>query len=257
MFLLDLFPVELIQNIFRYLWAHEILHGFSDQSEYVDSILQNYDRYAICLCSMPKSQFDQVCQRIQPEQVLSLAVMEDDDTPDQSSLFLSNFDIRKFINIRSFAYVSSKETLSRYIDLLWQANRFKSLVIPYVSLEYDYVLGTNAAIILPQLKRLAANHHALTKPIKNLRYLTVSHFYCYRFKDLLTLMPNLSSLNITMSLHIFPFWLKDLPVMNYLREFIVRIHCKLMINIWIFLMFPNFLYSNSWSIYYGSNTTNA
>lgn len=231
LFLLDLFPVELVQNIFRYLWAHEILEGFSNQSEYVDVILENYDRYAICLCPMLKNQFDQICRRIKPKQVLSLAIMEDDNTPDQSTLFLSHFDIRKFVNVRSFAYVSSDQSLSRYLDLLWQVNRFQSLVIPCVSLEYEYILGENTEMILLQLKRIAANHHALTKPMKNLRHLRVSHFYCYRFKDVLTLMPNLLSLNITMSLNIFPFWLKDIPKMDHLREFIVRIHCKIMIDI--------------------------
>jgi hypothetical protein len=254
MFLFDLLPVELIQTIFRYLWAHEILHGFTNQGDYLDSVLRNYDRYAICLCSMLKTQFDQICHRIQPTKVLSLAIMDEDDTPDQSTLFFSHFDIKQFVNLRSFAIVSSDQSLFTKLDLLCQFNKFTSIVIPHISDSYRCLCGSYVDIVLSQLKRLDANQCFLTRPFKNLQHLTVPHCYCYKLEYLFSLMPNLRSLNITISLDIFPFWSKKIPTMDHLRQLILRIHCKIIINICnkscIFLCFSN----DRWSIDNGSDT---
>jgi hypothetical protein len=231
MFLFDLLPVELIQTIFRYLWAHEILHGFINQGDYLDSVLRNYDRYAICLCSMLKTQFDQICHRIQPTQVLSLAIMDEDDTPDQSTLFFSHFDIQKFVSLRSFAIVSSDQSLFRKLDLLCEFNKFKSIVIPHISDKHRCLGGSDVDIALSQLKRLGADQCFLTKPLKNLQHLMVSHCYCHRLQYVFSLTPNLRSLNIAISLDIFPFWSKKIPTMDHLRQLILRIHCKTIINI--------------------------
>jgi hypothetical protein len=227
MFLFDLFPVELVHSIFRYLWAHEILHGFSNQSDYIDSVLQTYDRYAICLCSMLKNQFDQMCRRIQPKQVFSLAFMNEDDTPDQSTLFFSHFNIQQFVNLRSFAIVSADPSLLRTLDFLSQFKKFKSIVIPETSDFYWCFCGSHVESILPDLKRLDINDYRLTKPLKNLQHLRISHFYCYKIEYLFPLVPNLHSLDITISFDTFPFWSKKIPPMNYLRQFILRIYCKI------------------------------
>ena len=223
MFLFDLLPVELIQNIFHYLWAHEILYGFTNQSNYINSVLKNYDRYAICLCSMLKIQFDQICQQIQPNQVLSLAIMDEDDTPDQSTLFFSHFDIRQFINLRSFAILSYDGDILRKLDHLCEFNKFRSIIFPD---DYGSTVGTNIDLMLSQLKRLAASQYILTKRLKNLQHLIVPHCYCYKLEYLFSLMSNLRSLNINISLDIFPFWSKRIPIMHQMRQLILRIHCK-------------------------------
>jgi hypothetical protein len=225
-FLFDLLPVELIQSIFRYLWAHEILYGFSNQSNYLDGVLHNYDRYAINLCSMLKTQFDQMCRRIQPKQVLSIAVMDEDDTPEQSTLFFSHFDIQKFVNLRSFAILSSDQSVFRKLDFLCQFIKFKSLVLPQVSGSYWCLFGSYVETVLPQLKRLITNDYPVTKSLKNLQHLTVTHCFCYKLEYILPLVANLHSLNITISLDVFPFWSKKIPTMNYLRQFTLRIRCK-------------------------------
>lgn len=227
MFFFDLLPVELVHTIFRYLWAHEILHGFSNQSDYIDSVLQTYDRYAICLCSMLKNQFDQMYRRIQPKQVFSLAFMNEDETPDQSTLFFSRFDIQQFVNLRSFAIVSADHSLLRTLNFLSQLKKFKSIVIPYTSDFYWCFNGSHVENILPDLKRLDINGSHLTKPLKNLQHLRIPHCYCYRVEYLLHFVPNLRSLDITISLDTFPFWLKKIPPMNHLRQFILHIHCKI------------------------------
>ena len=234
--LFDLFPVELLHTIFRYLWAHEILHGFSNQSDYMDSVLQTYDRYAICLCSMGKNQFDQVCRRIDPKKVFSLAFMNEDETPDQSTLFFSRFDIRQFSNLRSFAIVSPDRSLLRTLNDLCQFKKFKSIVIPETSDFYWCFSGSYVESILPDLRRLDITSSRVSEPLKNLRYLRIPNCYFHRVEDILRLVPNLYSLDITLSLDIFSIWSNKIPTMNHLRQFILRIHCEIILSP-IFILF--------------------
>ncbi|CAF1342447.1 unnamed protein product, partial [Rotaria sp. Silwood1] len=107
--LFDSFPVELVHNIFHYLWAHEIFHAFTRLSSYIDNVLVGYDRYSISLSSMVKHQFDLMCLHIRPEQVISITITENNDTPNQSEIFFSKFDILQFINLRSFSIISSNQ----------------------------------------------------------------------------------------------------------------------------------------------------
>ncbi|CAF4897812.1 unnamed protein product, partial [Rotaria sp. Silwood1] len=107
--LFDSFPVELVHNIFHYLWAHEIFYGFTRLSSYIDNVLVGYDRYSISLSSMVKHQFDLMCLHIRPEQVISITITENNDTPNQSEIFFSKFDILQFINLRSFSIISSNQ----------------------------------------------------------------------------------------------------------------------------------------------------
>ena len=228
MFLFDLFPVELVHRIFRYLWADEILPGFADQSDYIDSVLQAYNCYAICLRPMSKNRFEQMCRRIQPKQVLSLAFMNEDETPEQSTMFFSRFDMREFVNLRSFAIVSADQSPIRQLDFLSQFRMIKSIVIPDTS-DFDWIfLGSHIQNSLPDLKRLDISGTFLTKPLKNLQHLRIPHCYCYRLEYILPLVPNLRSLDITVSFDTFPFWSKKIPAMNYLRQFLLRIHCKIL-----------------------------
>ncbi len=249
MLLFDLIPVELFRLIFRYLWAHEILHGFSNQSDYLDSVLMQYDRYSICLCSMLKTQFDQICHQIRPEQVFSLTFMDEDDTPDQLKIFFSRFDIQQFVNLHSFAILSSDQSLFRTLDLLCQFNKFKSIAVPYISEAEWCFRGSYVDTLLSELKRLDITEYRLAKS-SNLQHLSIPHCFCYKLEYLFSLVPNLRSLHITISLDIFPFWTKKIPVMDHLRRLILRIHCK-----YCFDRFSNcFFFSNDrWSIDHGSD----
>ncbi|CAF4255971.1 unnamed protein product, partial [Rotaria sordida] len=92
-FLLDRFPIEILHIIFDYFWAHEILHLFFDTSDYFNDILSNYDRYRINSQSITKSDFDFICHFILPNQVISLILSDEKETPYQSELFFSDFQI--------------------------------------------------------------------------------------------------------------------------------------------------------------------
>ncbi|CAF0737185.1 unnamed protein product [Rotaria sordida] len=172
---------------------------------------------------MLKHQFDLMCQLIRPEQVISITIAENNDTPDQSNLFFSKFDILQFINLRSFAIISSDQSIFRQLSLLCQFNNFQSLTLPHISSTYWCHFGSQVEIILPRLRQLITNQCPLSKPLNNLKYLTVTHCYCYNLGYLFRQMPNLSSLNITISLDVFTQWSEKVSVMNYLRRLILCI----------------------------------
>ncbi|CAF0945030.1 unnamed protein product [Rotaria sp. Silwood1] len=216
--LFEFFPVELLHGIFHYLSAHEIFYAFTQISTYVDNVLVSYDRYSISLSSMLKHQFDLMCRLIRPEQVISITIVDNDDTPDQSKLFFSKFDIRQFINLRSYAIISSDQSIFLQLDLLCQFNHFQALTLPNISQTYWCLFGSHVETIIPRLRKLITNQHPITKPLNNLRYLTITHCYCHNLEYLFRQMMMLRSLNITVSLDMFTDWSKKIPVMNHLRR---------------------------------------
>ncbi|CAF3470109.1 unnamed protein product [Rotaria sp. Silwood1] len=225
--LFEFFPVELLHGIFHYLSAHEIFYAFTQISTYVDNVLVSYDRYSISLSSMLKHQFDLMCRLIRPEQVISITIVDNDDTPDQSKLFFSKFDIRQFINLRSYAIISSDQSIFLQLDLLCQFNHFQALTLPNISQTYWCLFGSHVETIIPRLRKLITNQHPITKPLNNLRYLTITHCYCHNLEYLFRQMMMLRSLNITVSLDMFTDWSKKIPVMNHLRRLTLGIQCKI------------------------------
>ena len=89
--LLDHFPVELIFNIFTYLNTAEILHSFYSFSRYLRKCIRTYDGYKVNLKSISKRQFDQIFQTIRPDQILTLTLSDDEETPGQMSFFFTLF----------------------------------------------------------------------------------------------------------------------------------------------------------------------
>ncbi|CAF3373579.1 unnamed protein product [Rotaria socialis] len=216
--LFDFFPVEIIHGIFHYLWAHEIFYGFAQLSDYVDSVLFSYDRYSVSLSSILKHQFDLTCRRIRPEQVISITIAENDETPDQSDLFFSKFNLLQFVNLRSFAIMSSDQSIFRQLNLLCTFNYFQSLSLPQVSQAYWCLCGSSVETMLHRLRQLITNQYPLTTPLNNLRYLTVTHVGCFNLEYLFRQTTNLRSLNMTLSLNAFSDWSNQIPVMNHLRR---------------------------------------
>ncbi|CAF4618956.1 unnamed protein product [Rotaria socialis] len=99
--LLDILPVEIFDIIFEYFWAHEILASFHNVSPYLDAVLYSYSSYQVNFASILKPHFDHVCHTLRPNQIISLILSDDADTPRQSQIFLSHFQIKSFTRIRS------------------------------------------------------------------------------------------------------------------------------------------------------------
>ncbi|CAF1117819.1 unnamed protein product [Rotaria sordida] len=104
-----------MQNyINRGVQAHEILFTFSYISDYVNEVLLSYLDYRLDFKSIQKSDFDLVCHRIRPDQVVSLTISDDIDTPGQSELFLSHFQIEQFTRLQSFTLIQIESFRSSF-----------------------------------------------------------------------------------------------------------------------------------------------
>lgn len=126
----DGFPVELLHNLFEYFAAHEILISFMGVCERVDDILRFYSNYKLNFKSIRKDHFDLVCRSIQPEQVISLTLCDDSNTPGQSKFFFSRFHIQQFIQLQSLRLIDIEPQILEYIiPNLWKMNHLRSLCL--------------------------------------------------------------------------------------------------------------------------------
>ncbi|CAF1177792.1 unnamed protein product [Rotaria sordida] len=149
-FLLDRFPIEILHMIFDYFWAHEILHSFFDTSDYIDNILSNYDRYRINGQSITKSDFDFICHFILPNQVISLILSDENETPYQSELFFSDFQISYYNRLRTLKLIDLNDDGE---EIFMNLHHVQSLV----SLEINIRIDLPFIQQLPSLKKLIIN----------------------------------------------------------------------------------------------------
>ncbi|CAF1256343.1 unnamed protein product [Rotaria sordida] len=149
-FLLDRFPIEILHIIFDYFWAHEILHSFFDTSDYFNDILSNYDRYRINGQSITKSDFDFICHFILPNQVISLILSDEKETPYQSELFFSDFQIDYYTRLRALKLIDLNDDGK---EIFMNLHHVQSLV----SLEINIQIDLPFIKQLPPLKKLTIN----------------------------------------------------------------------------------------------------
>lgn len=127
---LNRLPVELIHSVFSYFSADEILHSFGNISEYVDEILSMYSNYSWQCQSIRRSDFDSIIRCIRPEQIVSLTLCDDEDTPGQSELFLSHFHLEQFIHLRILKLIHLEHhSLNTILSNLHQLHQLRSLIL--------------------------------------------------------------------------------------------------------------------------------
>jgi len=74
-------PVELIHELFGYLSTTDILQGFLNINSYFNSVIRHYKKYHVDFRSCRKINFDHICSYIQPDQIVSLILSNNNDTP--------------------------------------------------------------------------------------------------------------------------------------------------------------------------------
>ena len=98
--MLDSLPWDILHTIFDHLDALNLLHAFVDVNAHLNTIIHSYSRIQLNFKSIKKSIFYYICERIQPEQVQSLILSNDKDTPGQIKLFMSLLPLIKFHNLQ-------------------------------------------------------------------------------------------------------------------------------------------------------------
>jgi hypothetical protein len=226
---IDVLPVELLHYIFGYLWAHEIFDAFSNLNGHLDAVLVNYDRYSVNFRSILKSRFDVICRQIRPDQIISLTLSDDEETPNQYELFFSLFDIEQFINLRSFNMNSiGNNAFKRLLSNLYKLKYLSSLKLPRLSKPYDISLDSAIQNLLPQLSQLLVHdiNYLLIKQLPHLRHLTLVHCHCLHLPNIFYQVSKLHSLSITIATDESTDWSNQMPSLTYLSQLVLRIYCE-------------------------------
>ncbi|UJR19825.1 hypothetical protein I4U23_022958 [Adineta vaga] len=167
----DHLPTELLYTLFTYFLAHEIFLIFVDVSDRVNAVVREYSAYHVNFKSIRKTSFDLICHRIHPEQVISLTLCDDKDTPGLSKMFLSRFRIEQFVKLRSLKLIEieyeSVELILSNLHKLDQLHSFSfnvnSIRKKYptrsnhytdISKKIDLLLSSIYPRVLPQVNRL-------------------------------------------------------------------------------------------------------
>ncbi|CAF1503212.1 unnamed protein product [Adineta steineri] len=200
--LLDRIPIEIFYIIFDYFWAHEILHSFNNISNYLDSILSNYNHYLINFESIRKSHFDLVCRSIRPEQVITLILSDKIETVNQSQLFQSLFSIEQFTHLRALKLIELDDDGESFFSSLYKIPRL-------LSLEINTKINVPLIERLPSLETFIINipsgiHFNLDPSIsiiqfKQLRHLTLSNCSCRQLQKIFDQAIQLTSLKISIT----------------------------------------------------------
>ena len=218
--LLDLFPVEILHILFTYLCTHEVLLSLTGISDYIDGILEDYSMWRFDFRSIRKDYFDSICRRIQPEKVISLTLSDENDTPGQSELFFSRFQIEQFTRLQSLTLVKIEvESIKNIFSNLSKLEQLRSLSFESDSIISKYPPSCDGIFqgrhrqwysivldsyrqILPNLTRLRLSHvyNLIDIPLLQLRYLKLTRCSHDELRQVIQSAPHLQSLSVGLEL---------------------------------------------------------
>jgi hypothetical protein len=162
--------------------------------------------------SIRKSHFDLICRYIRPEQVISLILSDNNDTPNQSQLFRSFFSIEQFIRLRTLKFIELDDDGESFLLDLYKVKHLVSLEIN-VQIDLPLILSS------PSLERLIINipsgmHFDIDPSVamirfSQLRQLSLSNCSCTLLQQIFCEAIRLTSLKVFLTflipeeLHIF------------------------------------------------------
>lgn len=213
-YFIDHLPIELLYTIFPYFSTHELLFTFDGISDYVNDVLRSYSTWQLNFKSIRKDHFDRICGYIQPQNVISLTLSDDIDTPGLSELFFRRFRMKQFRRLQSltlmkieahsmvliFSNIHKLENLRSFsFDILIEHDERQNFRWPYSSPverpQKNSMIFNNYQRILPYLNRLnAGDHLKLTRtPMGQLRHLKVTKCWHNQLKEIFEHAPFLQS----------------------------------------------------------------
>ncbi|CAF0828893.1 unnamed protein product [Adineta steineri] len=148
-------PVELIYRILDTLDNETILFSFGYTCKRFQTIIHTYKQYKLNFKLISKRYFHLICHSIHPENIISLTLSNNKQTPDQIKCFLSIFSIQQFIRLRSLTLNKIDE------DDFYTIFQFKNTIS---SLSFTFLKSTlQNSQTISLLSSIISN--------KNLRYL--------------------------------------------------------------------------------------
>ncbi|CAF3388723.1 unnamed protein product [Rotaria socialis] len=102
-------PVEIFHRIFDNLDAQTIVFSIRSVCRLFQRIVNTYNRYNLDFKSISKSDFHRFCHSINPQNVTSLRLCDDEQTPNQIALFMSLVRLRQFSRLHAISFLGIAE----------------------------------------------------------------------------------------------------------------------------------------------------
>ncbi|CAF1489447.1 unnamed protein product [Rotaria sordida] len=106
---IQILPVEIFHRIFDSLDVQTILFSIRPVNQLFRALVNSYDRYNLDFKSISKSNFHLLCRSINPQNVISLKLWDDEYTPNQIALFISSFRLRQLTRLHSITLFGIEE----------------------------------------------------------------------------------------------------------------------------------------------------
>ncbi|CAF1369931.1 unnamed protein product [Rotaria sordida] len=106
---IQILPVEIFHRIFDSLDVQTILFSIRPVNQLFRALVNSYDRYNLDFKSISKSNFHLLCRSINPQNVISLKLCDDEYTPNQIALFISSFRLRQLTRLHSITLFGIEE----------------------------------------------------------------------------------------------------------------------------------------------------
>jgi hypothetical protein len=197
---LQVLPTEILYEIFDYLTPFDILYSFIHLNKRINGIVKKYP-LQLDFQYISRSKFDFICRYIQPEQVISI-YLSDDQMPNQVELFNKYFPnfYHQFIRLRRIKFIDTSTILSylpKYLSslsiktysktnntdqLIMQILTRQTQYLTYLKVDGSYVFRSiNTSF--PLLTHLIIDYCTVTDFHRIVHYLTSSLTHLKLFID--------------------------------------------------------------------------
>lgn len=200
---LNTLPTELIYKIFIYLNSETIIRSLRCVCKRLYDIVKIYDQYDFNFQSILKSDFIFLCNYIQLNNIKSLILSDDKQTPGQIEYFLARYRINFFTQLQSLILIEIDDC---YLKIILNDIKTLKLKIFKIQSERDYspniINGEDftKVLSLPKLEKftLKLSTFDLTQiswPIQcSLQYLEIHCSNLNEYYSIVRYLPNLKKL---------------------------------------------------------------
>ncbi|CAF1245392.1 unnamed protein product [Adineta steineri] len=182
---LNRLPIEIYYIIFSYLKPFEISYSFSNLNQFLNEILNGYDlKYSIDFYLISFKELYSLKQHIHPEHVIHLSMQDDEKSFKKIKYFLSKFNLKFFVNLRSIHISFHKKAFS---DMIFPC--LSSLPLNHLTKLSIHDYGTNNSLYelityhgkslreLSVLRASILNRNIFPKNLQKLKLYSADNFY--------------------------------------------------------------------------------
>ncbi|CAF3859433.1 unnamed protein product [Rotaria sordida] len=106
---IETLPVEIFHRIFDNLNAQTILFSIRSVDRLFRAVVSTYGRFSFDFKSISQSDFHLLCRLVNPQNVISLTLCNNDHTPNQLALFITLVRLRQFTRLHSVTFLGIDE----------------------------------------------------------------------------------------------------------------------------------------------------